>query len=529
MLSARRITVRTCLRAVLWTSAFVSATPARQQADTAEEHADRGAVLAQAGDLTNAEAEFRRAISLSPENPQFLASLGGILGMEHKLEASIVYFEKALQIDPNNLKTRRDLAATQWQIGQLRQAQQNLERILKSEPSDKSSILLLGMVAENLKDYARAARLLSSVPDMTSQRMDSIVALGRSYYRTGQQQKARDALNTLLTRPTTPEGLFLGGQVASEEGDAETALKLFNSIESTYPDPAKLAYSRAQAQYRAGQFRECEHTLMGLIRTHHETSDYFNLLAWCYYKQGKYQETVQAFDQAIDLEPTNESNYLDLGQTLIEHHLYEVASAVAQRAVERIPNSYRVYMLKGMVEAKQARYMEAIKSYAKAFELNAGSPEANFNLARVQFLAGLPKEAERTFERGIQKFPHDAFTYQEYALMLLRLSETGDAGLEAHAVSLFKGAIAENPSLSEPHYQLGNLWLRKGKASEAIRQLEIAAGLESTDPKIHYALARAYRHLGQDEKAARELELYEKLKSEQGKAASADFPAAAQK
>ncbi len=48
-----------------------------------------------------------------------------------------------------------------------------------------------------------------------------------------------------------------------------------------------------------------------------------------------------------------------------------------------------------MVEAKQARDTDAIESYAKAFKLNAESPEANFNLARFQSLAGMtekPKE-----------------------------------------------------------------------------------------------------------------------------------------
>ena len=282
MLRTSRVRVRTCVQAVLWALAFalaISSGSAWQETDRAQEHADRGTVLAQAGNLVKAEAEFREAIKLSPQDPQFLASLGSILGMEQKLAESIVYFEKALRIDPNNTKVRRDLAATQWQIGQLPQAQQNLQRILNSEPQDKSSILLLGMVAENLKDYARAANLLSSVRDMTNQRPDSIVALGRSYYRTGQKQEARDALNTLLTRRMAPEGVFLGGQVASEEGDGETALKLFNSIDATYPDPAKLTYNRAQAHYRAGQFRECEDTLTGLIRTRHETSDAFNLLA----------------------------------------------------------------------------------------------------------------------------------------------------------------------------------------------------------------------------------------------------------
>ena len=136
----------------------------------------------------------------------------------------------------------------------------------------------------------------------------------------------------------------------------------------------------------------------------------------------------------------------------------------------------------------------------------------------------MTKEAEGTFERGIRKFPHDAMTYQEFALMLLRLSESGDAVLETRAISLLKAALAQDPSLAEPHYQLGNLWLRKGKIAEALRELEAASILDGRDPRIHYALWRVYRRLGQREKASKELELHRTLQSEEDKAATASFP-----
>lgn len=492
-----------------------------QGSSAGQQYAARGLELAQAGDLKNAEDQLRRAIELSPDNSAFLADLGKILGMQHRFEESNTYFEKALKIDPTNVAVRRDLAANQWQSGHIKEAKQNLDLVLKSSPGDEPTVLLLGMVSENLKDYARAARLLESVPGLVRQRPESIAALARSYYRTGQKQRARDTLGTLLVRPEGPEGVFLGGQIASQEGDDETALKLLTSIKSSYADPAKLAYSIAEIQYHANHFRECQDALLDLIVAGYATSDVYNLLAWCYYRQRKYQETVRAFDQAIDLEPTKESNYLDLGRTLLEHHLYPVALAVAKQGVERMPNSYRAYMLKGMVEAKQGDLTGAVKSYSKAIELNPASPEANFNLGRVQWLAGMIPEAEATFERGTKRFPHDALTYQEYALMLLRRSETGDSTVEPRAVSLLEAAMAQDPSLSEPHYQLGNLWLGKGKVAAALEELERAKKLDPRSSKVHFALSRAYRRGGRTEDASHELELYQKLKTEEDKASAA--------
>ena len=216
-----------------------------------------------------------------------------------------------------------------------------------------------------------------------NQRPESTAVLARSYYRTSQRQKAEDTLSALLLPRAGPEGVFFGGQVASEEGDGKTALAIqVDRINLSRPGQASLQLHSSPisrrpisrmpgdtvkpARDRAGDERRLQPAGLVLL------------------KQGKYKETVRAFYQAIDLEPRKESNFLDLAQTLIEHHLYGIASAVAQKAVERIPNSYRAYMLKGAVEAKQGRYSEAIGGYAKACELNPGSPAANFNLARVQ-------------------------------------------------------------------------------------------------------------------------------------------------
>jgi tetratricopeptide (TPR) repeat protein len=485
---------------------------AGQHKSEAEEQADRGLRFAREGDFARAEAELRKAVKLSPNNPANLAALGSVLGIEQKLEESAVYLQEALRLDQNNLALRRDLAANQWQRGRLQEAKENLEKVLKAQPGEQQTVLLLGVVMENMNRYQEAVRLLGSVEALAKQRPESVAALARSYYQTGQKEKARAILGGVLSHPANPGGVFLCGQVAFEGADYDLAVRLYASIWSSYPDAKKLTSSIAQAEYRAGRFSECQHTLLGLIGLGYATSDSYNLLAWCYYKQQKFQETVRAFDQAIDSEPSNESNYLDLGKVLIEHHRYRVALAVAQKAVERIPTSYRVWMMKGMVEAKQAHYREAVKSYGQALELNAGSAEANFNLAKVQGLAGMTEEAATTFERGIQRFPRDSAHYLEYAQMLLTLAETSDAAPETRALALLNTAVAIDGSLSEPHYQLGNLALRQGNVDQALKHLEIAEKLNPQDSKIHYALARAYRRLGLERKTAEELEAYEKLK-----------------
>jgi tetratricopeptide (TPR) repeat protein len=478
---------------------------------TPEQHTEKGAALAERGDLKNAELELRRALELAPHDPVALSTLGAILGMQHKLEESNVYLDQALKINPKDLGTRRNLASNQFQLGQLSAAKENLELVLKVAPGQPTALLLLGMVAEEMKDYSKAIELLSSVPDQVRQQPKAIVALARSYYRIDERQKARQTLDRLASQASAPE-IFLGGQVAAQFKDFEMAESLFGLIRSTYSDLTTLGYELAWVQYQQDHIRESQETLEDLIQTGHRSSDIYNLLSWCLHKQQKFKESVAAMDLAIEIDPAKETNYIDLGLILIANHQLPVALEAAKRAVGVAPGSYQATMLKGLVETKMNRLIEAAATYRRALELDPDRPEAVLALALVFSADGKSQEAEAAFQSGMARFPRNPVLLQEYGKTLLKFGEGGDVVAQARATSLFRAALEIDNSLAESHYQLGNLALANDKAEEAVPHLETAAKLNPQSSKTHFALARAYRRLGRAGVASKELGIYESLK-----------------
>lgn len=376
-------------------------------------------------------------------------------------------------------------------------------------------MLLLGMVSENLKDYAQAVHWLSAVPELVQQRSESISALAKAYYQMSQRDKASETLAGLRRKEMPPEGIFMGGQVAADAKDYETAERLFASIESTYPNQLRLGYNIALLAFRTDRFEQSQQKLQSLIATGRANSEIYNLLGWCYHNQKRTREALQAFEQAIDLEPLKESNYLDLGAILAnEEQYWQAALAVARNAAGRIPSSAHVHEMKGMIEIKLQQYTDAVRSYSRSLELNASNSTANIGLATAEWAAGLISEAAATFEKGIRQFPGDAAHYQEYARMLLKLEESGGASAGPRAISLLETAIKLDSSLSDPFYQLGNLALTTGKFQEALKDLETAARLDPKSSRNHYALARVYRRLGRSGEAAKEMQIYQKLKAD---------------
>jgi len=494
----------------------------------ASQYAEQGLRLAQSGDLIKAEAYLRRALELAPENSAYLADLGGILGLEQKLEESTVYLSKALHLDPHNSEARRNLAASQWELGRLEEAKSNLEIVLKEKPGDLPATLILGMVCESLKDYTQAAKLLTSVPGLVASRPESIVALARSYYNTGQKEKAQGTLHSLLataTRPGWYAGIFSGGIAAANARDYATAEVLFSSIRTVYPDQAVLSYNLALAQYSSGDYRASQRTLLEAVDAGHQTSEILNLLAWCYQKQNEPREAVKAFERAIDHDPTAESNRLDLVTALFDDGLSQEALAAAKQTTHTLPGSSAAFRLQGLIELRLGHFTEAIASYGRAVELKSSDPEAVLGLAVAQSSAGFTAQAAATYEQALRRFPSDTRFYVRYAALLLTPSASNAEASESQAETLLRHAIALHASVFEAHYQLGNLALRKGNAREALEEFTTAARLRPDNPKVHFALQRTYRRLGRTEDARRELALYQQSSNAHDAANETLFPA----
>jgi len=509
--------------AAIWLLATALAASLAAQ-ETARQHAERGIQLAQSGNLPAAEAELRRAVRLDPRDPQLLGNLGTVLAMEGKLEESNPFLDKAIQLDPQALVLRQYLAANLWQLHKPAEARTQLQIILKAQPQNRQAIFLLGMVSENLKDYAAAARLLATVPELVRQHPESVAALALSQYHTSSRAEARKTLGILLEHPDDSRAALLGARTASEARDYEEALRLLQAAEASSPGFPGLAYNIALAEYNAGRYADCETKLLTLAGTKQDSSDVENLLGWCYEKQGKHGLAISALRQAIALGPDQESNYLDLGGILRGVRALPAALAVAGQGVERFPKSARMWSLEGSVELSMNHYPDAIHSYSRAYELDTSDAGALLGLGKAREGQGSSVEAANTFEEGARKFPRDARFDLEYAFLLLRRVDAGDKTAKPRAVESLHKAVAIDPSSAEAHYQLGNLALEDGRPKEAFNELRRAAQLETNASKIHFALARACRRLGQKEAAAREMVQFQKLKEQEQ---SADYAAPA--
>src|SRR6516164_7112435 len=138
--------------------------------------------------------------------------------------------------------------------------------------------------------------------------------------------------------------------------------------------------------------------------------------------------TRSAFQEAIKLEPTNVTSYLDLGKILLTERRLVPALELTKRTANAFPESSQVFVLKGSVELAAALFTDAVDSFSRALQLDPSSADASIGLARAQFGSGMTQQAEQTLERAIANFPNKAPLELELAQLLLKQAETGDEG-----------------------------------------------------------------------------------------------------
>ncbi len=416
----------------------------------ASQHAERGAQCAQTGDMACAEAELRRAVELAPNNASYLTSLGGILGMQQKLAEANVYFERAVKSDSNDPTSRRNLAANEWRLGKLKQAQANLERLLQMQPQDKAARLLLGMVSENEHEYTRAAKLLASVPELVDQRPESIAALASSYYHTGRRDDAHKVLEALLGRSASPEGIFAAAGVAAQAEDYEIAEKLFESIRYSYPDITVLEYNLALIELRTGRIARSQRTLQEIVNAGHAKGEIYNLLGMVEMKVDQFTDAVQCYSRAVELDPNSLDAKVGLASAKWAAGMRPQAEAEFQALLKEHPGDATVY-----------------ESYGTSL-LNSASEDTMLERA-----AALLKHAAKL---------DDSRAEVHYQLGILELKKN-PAGVSSDSLH------------------------------QALEQLQKSVRLGLTGSKVHYALARVYRRLGRENDAATEMRLYQESKA----------------
>ncbi len=236
-----------------------------------------------------------------------------------------------------------------------------------------------------------------------------------------------------------------------------------------------------------------------------------------YFAEGKLNQAITAYEQAIQLDPDNDISYIRQSRLLVYTRdtakaveraeqavllnpnsaenmayycraldweaRYDDAYNACECAIELDPNYAEGYAFLSEIYADQALWVLARNTAEQALEVNFQSMDAQHNMGYALEVQGRYDEAIEFYENAITVAPNLAPLYVDAGRSYYWIGDF------ENAADRYKKAIKLNPTDAEAYDRLGWTYYTDGDYTRALDALEQGAGVDPT----YY---RAWGHIG---------------------------------
>lgn len=162
-------------------------------------------------------------------------------------------------------------------------------------------------------------------------------------------------------------------------------------------------YWLAKLDYDARQYNPAISRLRRVIELDPNMMRAYNNLGLCYDSMGQFNEAIQSFTRAIELNRKQKQPSgwppLNLAVSLISLNRLDEAVARLHEALSYNPDFPQAHYQLGLVLEKERQFEEAIVSLQQAIELDPSFPEPHYALGRIYQRQGKRKEAQEQIEK----------------------------------------------------------------------------------------------------------------------------------
>lgn len=318
-------------------------------------------------------------------------------------EARALY-EDLLQREPDNLEALRGLGQTYEEQENWSQAAAWYENWVQVAPDDPQARLKLGWAYFELQDYGRAAAEFARVTELQPTLVQGWEGLGWAYFQAQDLENAMPALQQWAQMaPDSVEAYQMIGQTAFQVADYPAAVSAFQQA-LTLEERPEIYISLSQAYAEAGDpDRALEAIEAGLALDPQRGGAYWQM-GRIYQQQQRWQDAVDAFQQALDLGFEEPALFGDLGGAYRGLDMHEEALSAFVRWAELEPGTARAWAMIGWSHLSLGDYADAGRAFEQAIALEERAPFL-FGLGESYRRAGDCERAIPFFERALEIDP----------------------------------------------------------------------------------------------------------------------------
>jgi tetratricopeptide (TPR) repeat protein len=402
------------------------------------------------------------AIKQSPRNAKLWTLEALALSGKGDTKQALVAYHKALNISPEYLPALEGAAQLGYDAGS-QDAVPLLQHLLRLRPDDPTTHGMLAVLAYKKDNCAQAVEHFG----MSGPLVDAQPAVREEYcaclVKLHQSEKAISVYHRAL-------------ELSPEDSDARRQL--------------------ATIQLMTDRPKEALETLAPLLQKDDTDVKTLELAASAYEQDKNTPLAVTTLRQAIVLDPHNVHLYIDFAALSMDHQSYQVGIDMVNVGLKAEPESAPLYMARGVLYVRLARYDEAENDFNRAEELEPNQAISAVARGLEQSEANDLDRALLTVRSKLATKPNDPDLLYLQADILTKMGQ--EPGSENFQIALrsAKKAVTLQPTLAAARDVLAKLYLQAGQTHAAIDQCREALKADAKDQTALYHLIQALRKAG---------------------------------
>ncbi|KAI5200793.1 TPR-like protein [Aureobasidium subglaciale] len=400
-------------------------------AEDAEAFKAAGNKYFKAGDYTKAIQEYTKAVEADTKSSTFRSNRAAAYMSAGKYVQALEDCKTADELDPNNAKILHRMARVYTALGRPKEALDTYERIdpPASQKDRQAAVTMnrhLSEAEEQIRDSTSGSMAIFAL-DQAEKGLGSTVTRprkwallrGEAYLKMGNVNALGEAQNIAMSllrnNSADPEALVLRGRALYAQGENDKALQHFRQAISCDPD-----YKDAVKYLRMVQ---------KLDRMKEEGNGYF--------KTGKYQQAVETYSSALEVDPQNRGTNSKILQNraLCYTKLKEWQKAIedCERALKLDPSYTKARKTKAKAMGESGDWEAAVKELKSVAESNPEEPGIAKEIRNAELELKKSKRKDYYKILGVEKDADDGQIKKAYRKLAIIHHPDKNQGDEAAA------------------------------------------------------------------------------------------------
>jgi len=314
---------------------------------------------------------------------------------------------------------------------------------------------------------AEAENLYNNVLRANPNHSSALHLLGVLYHQAGKADLAVELISKAVTlQPNFPEALNNLGNALLDLGRLQEAVPIYARALEIKPDYAMAHFNLGNALQGLGKLEDAAASYGNALSTKPDYVEAHHNRGVVLQNLGRFEEAVSCYRQALEFKHDIPGVHAGLGESL--HYLGRLDEAVASYhvAVSANPNSAELLNNLGSAQSDLGLYDEAAKNFRTAAALSPMYAEAHYNLGRTLKLLDQLDDAIDCYRKAVSINPEFSDAYTNLGIAL------SDIGLRDEAVSCFEKVCELDPASAGAYSNVLVMeQYRPGQTTEALFRL----------------------------------------------------------